>query len=326
MKVSVIVPIYNVERFIRRCVVSLMEQTLYDIEYIFVNDASIDSSMPILEDVVSRYPERIEQVHIIHHDKNRGLPHARNTGLAVAKGEYIYHCDSDDFVEKEMLEHMYAEAKLQDSDFVWCDWFLAYENNERVMKQPDSSSVYDAVIKMLSGSLKYNVWNKLVKRSLYIENEIQFPSGYSMGEDMTMIRLASCSSKVAHVPICLYHYIRTNAGALTHSYSPTHLQELLHNANETIEFLLKRRFVSINDLAYYKLNLKRPFLISDNKESYLIWKSLYPEANSYIMKNKNVSLRTRLLEKMASKDMWFCVWIYNKILYGLIYNFLYRSA
>ena len=108
-KVSVIVPIYNVERFIERCVKSLMEQTLQDVEYIFVDDAATDNSMKILAATLSIYSD--QNIRILVHQENKGLPAARNTGLAVATGEYVFHCDSDDYMEKDMLEALYKKAK-----------------------------------------------------------------------------------------------------------------------------------------------------------------------------------------------------------------------
>ena len=89
--VSVIIPIYNVECFITRCATSLLEQTLQEVEFIFVDDATPDNSIHLLQEVLERYPKRKEQVKLIRHVINQGLPAARNIGLAVASGEYIFH-------------------------------------------------------------------------------------------------------------------------------------------------------------------------------------------------------------------------------------------
>ena len=177
MKVSVIVPIYKVERFIARCVTSLMKQTLQDVEYIFVDDATPDQSLSILQEVLVAYPERKKYVKILHHKDNQGLPAARNTGLEVSEGEYIFHCDSDDYVEPDMLETLYNEALKNNADIVWCDWFLTFGQNERYMKQPNYNTPLEAVKAMLGGAMKFNVWNKLVKRELYQKNAITFPAG-----------------------------------------------------------------------------------------------------------------------------------------------------
>ena len=130
--ISVIVPIYNVERFIERCVKSLMEQTLQDVEYIFVDDAATDNSMKILAATLSIYSDH--NIRILVHQENKGLPAARNTGLAVATGEYVFHCDSDDYMEKDMLEVLYKKAKETDADIVWCDWFLSFEKKKVIAK------------------------------------------------------------------------------------------------------------------------------------------------------------------------------------------------
>ena len=154
-KVSVIIPIYKVEKFIERCVRSLMEQTLKEVEYIFVDDATPDKSIEVLERCLALYPNR--KTEILHHSQNQGLPAARNTGLQVATGKYIFHCDSDDYVEHDMLEKLYLQAEQTNADIVWCDWFLTFAENERYMKQPQFETTIDALKGILSGVMKYNV-------------------------------------------------------------------------------------------------------------------------------------------------------------------------
>lgn len=324
MKVSVIVPIYNVSRFIERCTDSLMKQTLDEVEYIFVNDASPDNSMMLLRNVLKRYPNRASQIKIVEHELNKGLPAARNTGLAVATGEYIFHCDSDDFVEHDMLEMLYDAAKEKETDFVWCDWFLSYDNNERYMKQPSFDTPLGALKAMLDGTMKYNVWNKLVKRNLYVENDILFPSGHSMGEDMTMIRLAACAQKVAYVDDALYHYVRSNSEAMTQSYSERHLADVHYNVDETMAFLATKGLDTEKEMAFFKLNVKLPFLVTDSWESYRRWNEWYPEANVYISVNRNMPWRTRFLQQMAAKKFYVGVWLYFQVIYRFLYTILYK--
>ena len=254
MKVSVIVPIYKVERFIARCVTSLMKQTLQDVEYIFVDDATPDQSLSILQEVLVAYPERKKYVKILHHKDNQGLPAARNTGLEVSEGEYIYHCDSDDYVEPDMLETLYNEALKNNADIVWCDWFLTFGQNERYMKQPNYNTPLEAVKAMLGGAMKFNVWNKLVKRELYQKNAITFPAGFSMGEDMTMILPFVFAKKNHYVPKAFYHYVKTNSGAYTQNHSERHLKDLQYNVAR-VEMTLRQRLGASLDkeIAFFKL-------------------------------------------------------------------------
>ncbi len=325
-KVSVIVPIYGVERFIARCAESLFKQTLHDVEYIFVDDATPDKSISVLQDVIDCYPQRKEQIRIIHHEQNKGLPAARNSGLAIATGEYIFHCDSDDYMEPDMLAKLYRKAKEEDADIVWCDWYLSFAQNERYMKQPCYVTPDEALRGMLGGAMKYNVWNKLVRRSLYVDNKITFPAGYGMGEDMTMMMLFVFAHKVAYIPQAFYHYVKTNTEAFSQTYSARHLEDLKYNVNRIERFIHTHYNDSLNrELAFLKLEAKFPFLITNGSNAqYKTWKEWYPEADEYILQNKNVSLRSRLLQWSASKGLWSIVWLYYYVVIRFVYGVMYK--
>ena len=327
--ISVIVPIYHVEQFINRCANSLFNQSLNEhIEYIFVDDASPDNSVEIIKECLGLYPQLRNRVTILSHLVNRGLPAARNTGLEKATGEYIYHCDSDDFLEPDALEEMYKKAKEHEADIVWCDWFLSFERNERYMKQPCYDTPTEALKGLLSGAMKYNVWNKLVRRELYVENHIAFPSGHGMGEDMIMIQLFACARKVAYLPKALYHYVRFNANGFTqvsNRMDEQKLEDLRYNTLRTVQFIqLKMGDQLKQELAFFQLEAKFPFLISDDKESYQRWTNWFPEVNTYIMQNRNISFRSRFLQYMASKGQFWYVWLYYRLFIKFIYGVLYK--
>lgn len=318
MKVSVITPIYKVEAFIERCATTLMEQTLSEVEYIFVDDATPDHSIQMLEEVVARYPERKGQVHIVHHDINKGLPAARNTGLALATGEYIFHCDSDDYVKPTMLEELYNTAVAQNADIVWCDWYLTFAENERYMKQPSFDTSIDALKGMLCGGMKYNVWNKLVRRSLYTDNGIEFPTGYGMGEDMTMLLLFAHAKKVAYIPQAYYHYIKTNTNAFSQTYSEQHLEELKHNVQRVVDYMQGIYGKALEkEVSFFKLEAKFPFLIAGQ---YKRWERWYTEANKYILQNRYISSRSRYIQWLAAKKQYWLVGMYSWILNKFIHK------
>lgn len=325
-KISVIVPVYNVEAFVGRCAESLMRQTLKEgVEFIFVDDATPDGSIGVLEEVLERYPERQTQVRLLRHEANKGLPAARNTGLAEARGTYVFHCDSDDYVEAETLETLLAAAERQEADMVWCDWYLTFADSERYMRQPEYATATDALRAMLAGAMKYNVWNKLVRRNLYTENHILFPAGYGMGEDMTMMRLAACARKVAYVPRAFYHYVKTNTNSFCQTYSERHLQELRHNVGETAAFVLDRLGREWErEVAFLKLEAKFPFLISDGRQGeYSRWTEWYSEANVYIMQNHAVSLRSRMVQWLAANGQFWAVRLYHKVVMQWLYRVVY---
>lgn len=325
MKVSVIIPVYKVERFIVKCAESLLAQTLNEVEFIFVDDASPDNSMELLRACIEKYPQRKSCIKIIRHPQNMGLPAARNTGLMAATGEYVFHCDSDDFVDKEMLEVLYQTAIGQKADIVWCDWYLSFEKNERYMKQPQYATPMEALKGMLSGAMKFTVWNKLAKRSLYVDNHIEFPAGYGMGEDMTMMMLFSCAERVYYLPRAFYHYVKLNMSAFTQTFSERHLVDLKYNVHR-IEMYMKAKYGTELDkeIAFLKLDVKFPFLISNSSAKYRIWKKLYPEADVYIGRNKLISKRATLIQWCAWKGLFIIVRLHYFLLQKIVYGIIYR--
>ena len=317
MIISVIIPIFRVEAFIERCARSLMEQTMKDVEFIFVDDCSPDGSMAVLERVLNDYPERRQQVKILRHEQNKGLPAARNTGLAAATGDYIFHCDSDDYMERDALKAMYEAAVKAETDIVYTDWYLTYPEKERLMRCPSYDTPEKALQGLLHGTMKYNVWNKLAKRELY--DGIHFPEGHGMGEDMTMILLFARAKKIACLPKGTYHYMRQNENAFTAVRRTTaegYFDDLLYNAQRIIKALQGN--VSEEDLACFKLNVKFPFLISNQKADYERWKLWFPEANKYISSHQ-VSRRVRFLEKCANRGCYLPLKLHHKIL-----SFIYQ--
>lgn len=324
-KVSVIIPVYKVEKFIKRCAQSLMEQTLADVEYIFVDDASPDGSIVVLRQVLADYPERSSHVKLLTHTENKGLPAARNTGLAAAQGEYIFHCDSDDFVEKDLLSTLYGTACWENADIVWCDYYVSYPDNERYMKQLSYDTPEAAMKGMLHGRMKYNVWNKLAKRSLYIDHDISFPAGYAMGEDMTMIFLFSYARKVAYVEKALYHYVSNNT-SMTNDFKLEHLVELKYNSDRVLAFIEKRYNGAWREEGYsFMLLMKWPFLTGHNSKLYPFWEEWYPEANSYIWNSKEVSFRIRFVEACAAHGQFWLVTLHDLFVLRFLYGIMYKK-
>jgi len=328
-KVSVIVPIYKVEKFIARCATHLFEQSLQEVQFIFVDDCSPDNSINILEETIALYPNRAANVNIFRHPVNKGLPSARNTGLEFAEGEYILHCDSDDWLDTDALYLLYNKGVSENADIIWCDWYLSFKNNERLMSQKvDMQNVitgFETIKLMLCGRLKYNVWNKLVKRTLYVDNNVHFPDGNGMGEDMTMIKLFVFTDRVTYLPKALYHYVQLNNEAFTKKTTAQHFEQIKYNVDNIVSFVKNKYGDSIEEyINYFKLNVKLPFLISYDIESYERWNLWFPESNAYIDKNVFFNMRTRMIQKAALHRQYWLLKLYYvfvvRIMYGIIYN------
>lgn len=325
MKISVIVPIYKVEQFIERCAKSLFNQSLNDIEYIFVDDASPDGSIRILKNVISHYPLRKNNIKIITHNVNKGLPAARNTGLMSATGEYIFHCDSDDYLEEDMLESLYNKAIKCKADIVWCDYFISFDKKKKVISQPDYETPIEAVKGMLRGTMKYNVWNKLCRRAIYVDNKINFPEGKSMGEDLTMIMVFLHANRCAYVKKPLYNYVQ-NPNQMTSAYDEEKLASLRYNCNRISRYI-DEKFKNLGlqkEHSALKQLIKWPFLLDGEYRSYQLWHKWFPESNAYIWQTEGVNFRIKTIEWCAAKHLWPIVWFHYIIVIKLYYGIIYK--
>lgn len=324
--ISLVVPIYGVENHIKRCAESLLEQTMKEgVELIFINDATKDRSIEILKEVISLYPDYPGDIRIISHETNKGLPAARNTGLEAAKGEYVVHIDGDDFAEPRMLELLYKAVTENDADFAWSNYYITFGSKKRIIEQPFFSTPEDAVRGMLRGTMKYNVWNKICKLSLFRNHDIRFPEGNAMGEDLTMIMVALHARKCVFVKDVLYNYVQ-NEGQMTAVYDDKKLASLRFNCDrlrQYIELYFPDSGLESENAALCQL-MKWPFLLDGKIESYRRWHEWFPESNRYIWQTKGINLRIKFIEWCAAKHLLPIVWLHYilviKLFYGLVYG------
>lgn len=233
-KVSVVIPVYGVEKYIERCARSLFEQTLDDIEYIFVNDCTKDRSIDILNEVINDYPARKQQIRIVHHEKNKGLPFARQSGWQVATGEYIANCDSDDWVDLNLYEMMYKEAIEKNADIVVSDiMFVREDVTDRICGLRDVNASKEDVIKdMMYMRILWCIWNKLFRRELLAQLE-EFPQKY-MAEDMAVtLPLYNMCDVIAYCQSACYFYnVRTDTAS-----HQTLLEGVVRNYKDVVDNL-----------------------------------------------------------------------------------------
>lgn len=198
-KVSVIVPIYNVEKYLEKCINSLLSQTLEDIQIILVNDGSKDNSGNIAKEYEKNNKDRVIYVE----KENGGLSDARNYGLKYATGDFIAFLDSDDYIEKNAYEEMYNKAIEENADYVECDFIWEFPNKIRVDKQYP----YKNKKEMLS-FVRVVAWNKLIKRQLITDNNLEFPKGLRYEDVEFTYKLIPFINKFAYVDKPFIHYVQ----------------------------------------------------------------------------------------------------------------------
>lgn len=213
--VSIIVPLYNVENYIAKCSRSLFAQTYEDVEYIFIDDCCQDKTMQLLEQVINEF--HIEaKVKIHRHENNLGLAATRRDGLLMARGKYVLQVDSDDYVVPDYVKSLVLEAEKSDSDIVICDYYHDY-GETKVLSQVnpplDCSKCQEL---LMSGQIHNAVWNKLIKRELYVDNNIEPIPRFDIFEDkIVMFQLFHFAKRISYVKKPLYYYNRSNASSIT---------------------------------------------------------------------------------------------------------------
>ncbi len=206
-RVSVLVPIYNVEKYIRRCAASLFEQSYHNLEYVFVNDCSPDNSIDVLKDVISHYPNRSSQIKIIDHDKNRGLAAARNTGVANCTGVFIVHVDSDDYLEPNAVELLVNQQLATGADIITGMALMHTQDKDILMPHPPYKNKEEMVLYMMQPSGCHSIWLRLIRKSLYEQHGISAMEGVNYAEDCwVMTRLSYYASSFSFIDEVVYHY------------------------------------------------------------------------------------------------------------------------
>ena len=205
-KVSVIVPVYNSEKYLIRCIESILAQTFTDFECIMIDDCSPDECPEICDD----FARKNNKIKVIHNENNKGIALTRKIGLDASTGEYVLYVDSDDYIEKNMIEKMYKTAVAEGLDFLACDYFYEKENNVKIFCNKFSNiNEKTSVIKdIIAIRIIAGLWNKLVKRDLYLK--AVYPK-YNFSEDYVInIQNIYNSNKIGFIDIPLYHYVYNN--------------------------------------------------------------------------------------------------------------------
>lgn len=220
-KVSVIVPVYNVEKYIEKCLDSLLNQTLEDIEFIIVNDGSTDSS----KEIINSYMEKSDKFKY-YEKKNGGLSDARNYGLQFATGDYIAFLDSDDYVDYTIYEKMYKKAIEEEADYVECDFYWTYQDGDKVKLKEDIGYRYNNKKDMFVYA-RVVAWNKLFKKEVIKE---KFPKGLNYEDVEFFYKNLPNIKKFAFVEEGLIYYIQRDSSIINkQTYKTGQIFNVLQN-------------------------------------------------------------------------------------------------
>lgn len=289
--------------YIERCARSLFEQTYKDIEFIFVNDATPDNSVDILNRVMKEYNGILEKVVIINHDNNRGLASARNTAISAAKGEYILHVDSDDWLEKDAVELMLNVATKHDADIVYSDFIEVRKTGINILVNPNIDDPSQYTKSLLKRKSLTHIIGKLIRRSIIIDNNLMAVDGINQGEDYLIIpKIAYHSDRVAKVDKPIYNYNRLNVNSYTANVNESGIDSFIKVQSLLVDF-----FSKIPDADKYKDTIQQSCIFnkltcfySGPFSSYKKISSLYRDIN---WKKMDLKMKQRLILVLSDFNM-----------------------
>lgn len=288
---------------------SLMRQSLSGgIEFIFVNDSSTDASEAVLQAVVSSYPQRRDQVTVLRNDINRGSAYSRQRGVDAASGEFVIHCDADDWVEAEMYGTMLRVADSTGADVVCTPYYLEKGKGRRDTVGFPSLD-YPQLNDMPLDTLHCSLWNKIIRRSVIVDNGIRFFEGVNCWEDLGLwFRVAVATRRIVIYNRPFYHYRKET----TDSLSTERMDRVLADHLAFVDGM-DRWFASMPPayaerysqfILFARFTAKIKMLRGSHRDI-VCWRSTYPETNAHIWSFSNISYVYRLCFLLADRlPLW----------------------
>lgn len=309
IKVSILVPFYNVENYFERCLESLFSQTYENIEYVFVNDSSPDNSMDILNRMIHEY-NVVDRCKIIRHEENLGISVSRNDCLDNMSGDYFLFVDSDDYIDVDMVEALVEAAIKNDADIAGCGYVEEFGDHSVMHNQKYTNNHVEMMRAITLLTIKGVMWKLLVRSSIVSQHrdEVRFIPDRNMVDDyLFCCQLFFYAKTFSGVDRCMYHWIQYNPNNYTHTTifavesqaAAIRMVELFYKEKKVLELvneeLLERKFIS-----------KLPLVLDKNCIDVHKWRNLFPESNQ-IWRDMDFPYGNKLIFRLAQSPFYFMV-------------------
>ena len=308
--ISVIVPVYKVEKYLNQCVESIVNQTYKNLEIILVDDGSPDNCPAMCDD----WAKKDNRIFVIHKE-NGGLSSARNAGLDIARGEYIGFVDSDDFIDSDMYESLLNAMLSEDVDLVCCGRRIVDEcgliQHDCYTHERRSYSGIDIVKSLFYGNeFDEAMWDKLYKRSFF--DETRFPIGEVNEDIVLMVKKLSTLNTMIHIGDAKYNY-RNNTQGITKSKYTSKMSIMIKHLNEIKEFVVKEIPQLLPDYYFLQARYSSSQLISiylskgakkDFYDDFKTYRKLLIDSMKYVMKSKNISKKNKVHMMLLKYHLW----------------------
>lgn len=289
---SVVVPVYNVEKYLDRCIKSIINQTYKNLEIILVDDGSVDASGKICD----KYAFKDKRINVIHKE-NEGLSEARNTGIKLSKGNYITFVDSDDYIDERMYEILINDLEKYDVDIASCDYLriVDYSKKAKISSEVLIYSKEEALIKLLRNEeYKDYAWNKIYKKKLF--DGVLYPKGRVQEDVATTYKLILNANSVSYNKSKLYFYLKRK-GSILDTWNSKNELDLYTNALERYQFIEK---IMGN-------------LLDNNKYFLIVTCDLFDKCYRFLDEDKLSKIKSIMKKIIREKDIIKTISISKKI-------------
>jgi glycosyltransferase involved in cell wall biosynthesis len=301
--ISVVIPVYNVEKYIERCARALFSQTMQDLEYIFIDDCTPDNSMTIVKQVLSEYPLRLSQVKVITHETNKGLAISRIDGEKEAVGKYIISCDSDDWPDRDLYEKLYLKAEEENADITICDFLCEYSSKKTAHKiETDiKRTPRDMLLNMPKVSFYCMVWRSLMRRDIIEKYQLYPLPHIDMWEDVCVtIPAFYHANKIAKISDSYYHYFINDTSMTALGFKPKSYEDRKATIDYLEQFFSDKKDADYSLLINYWKMLAKSFLLQSQKFDPIWWQKEYKEAHKDILEMEAFPATERYMYKITS--------------------------
>ena len=307
IKVSILVPFYKVEKYVGRCVDSLFSQTYKNLEYIFVNDCTPDKSMDVINEHIKKYGVA-EKCKMIIHETNQGISASRNDCLDNMTGDYFLFIDSDDYIDKDMVELLVEAAVKENADISGCGYIEEYADH-RVERPQRYTNDHDEMMRAITLlTIKGVMWKLLVRSTIVTEhrNEVRFIPDRNMVDDyLFCCQIFYYAQRFAGVDRCMYHWIQYNPNNYTHT-TIFAVESQAAAIRKVEEFYNEKGVIDIvsDELRKRKFISKLPLLLDKNCIDVKRWRSLFPESND-VWREMRFSKGNQWLFRLAQSPFYW---------------------
>ena len=306
--ISIIVPVYNTEKYLDQCIQSVLVQTYTNWELLLINDGSTDLSGTICD----QYATKDRRIRVFHKE-NGGVSSARNVGLDNARGKWIMFIDADDWVEPSMLKELRTVALDNNADYVYCDLLFDYGKYQKYYSAPTYISEHSIMLKNFIKSTWTVIWNSLVKAEIYSKQNLRFSQDYTYCEDFLFaVKTMFYAHKIAYAPKAYYHYNQLNAASCMRNLNSTKMRHEQSAYMDAIAFFKEQHVYDLytQEMGWRILKSKQEWVLDiDAHQEFL---KLFPDSHNYIWSCPYINKKLKIM-------MWCLTHHLSWITYAMIY-------